>query len=64
MAKQFVNSPLGKKLQEQWEAAQSQKDIQECLKVMIPELLEELHGQEHYTSRPTYYDASGGAPSQ
>ena len=58
----FLSSSLGKKIKEQWEGAQSDQDIQECLDSMVPELLQQVHGCEHDTSMPTYYNTSGGAP--
>ena len=61
---EFLSSSLGKKIKEEWRRAESEQAIQECLDIMIPELLQKLHGQEHETSRPTYYNKCGGASSE
>ena len=63
VAEMFVNSSEGRVLKEQWEQAQCDKDIHECLNNMVLALLSLLHGHEHGTSRPTYNDTCGGAPS-
>ncbi len=64
MPDNFLSSSRGKKIKKQWEGAQEDQDIQECLDSMIPELLQQLHGCEPDKSRPTYNNASGGAPSK
>ena len=64
MAELFVNSLAGKRLKEQWEQAQCDKDIHDCLNSMVPALLLLLHDREQGTSRPTYYGTCGGAPSE
>ena len=54
-ANTFLRSPLGVKLQRQWAAASEEKDLQDGLNAMIPEVLT-CHGLPGNT---TYHDTHG-----